>query len=118
MTQEPDNGNRLARLVHVTLLAGVTVSGILLVVGLVLLFATHQSRPEGPPAELPRLLTSAPRGNGLAIINLALLLLMATPLLRVAALAVGWAIQGNRRFALVAAAVLGLLAVSVAMGVG
>jgi uncharacterized membrane protein len=110
--------HRLEHAVHLTLLAGVTASGLLLFAGLLLLFAGHQPRPEGLPPAFRALLQGAFRGDGLSIIHLALLLLMATPLVRVAVLAVGWAAQGDRRFAAVALIVLGLLAVSLAIGVG
>ena len=116
--REGSQENRLARLVHLTLLAGVTTSGVSAAVGPRPAFCDGATAARGAPRRLPRLWATALRGDGLSILYLALLLLMATPPLRVAALAVGWAIQGSRQFALVAFAVLGLLALSVAIGVG
>ena len=54
----------------------------------------------------------------MAWLDLGLLALMATPMLRVAVLALGWGLAGERRFAAVALAVLGLLGVGIALGVG
>lgn len=108
---------KLKLAVHWTLLAGVLASGSLMLLGLAIALLTDQPRPEGPPAELRDILRSALSGNGIAIINVALLLMMLTPLLRVAVLAAGWAASGNRRFAAVALLVLALLAISVAIGI-
>lgn len=116
MTQRSGKKNDLEHVVHLTLRTGVIASGALLLLGLALLFTTHQPRPEGPPAELASLFWTALGADGLSIVNLALLLLMATPLARVAVLGVGWMLRGDRRFGLVALAVLALLALSVVMG--
>ncbi len=114
----PNDPYRLERWVHRTLLVGVAATGSLLLLGLVLLFARHEPRPEAPPPGLRILLRLAFSGSGLAIIDLALLILMATPVARVAVLAIGWAAEGNRRFAIVATVVLVLLGLSLVLGVG
>ena len=106
----------LAHAVHLALLAGVAVSGVLLLLGLILVFARHQPRPEGLPPRFGALVAMSLDGDGLSILHLALLLLMATPILRVAVLALGWMLDGDRRFALVAALVLGLLFSSIWLG--
>jgi uncharacterized membrane protein len=103
--------------VHWTLLLGVAVSGTLLLLGMAIALFAHQPRPEGPPPELGSLLGAALTGSGMAVIDIGLLLLMATPLLRVAVLVGGWALAGDRRFATVALTVLALLALSVVLGV-
>lgn len=113
-----NNRFHMERWVQRVLFLGVAVSGLLLGSGLIVLFVRHEPRPEGPPPELLSLFRSAFAGSGLAIIYLATMLLMATPILRVAVLAIGWTIAGDRRFALVALIVLGLLGLSVALGVG
>jgi uncharacterized membrane protein len=100
-----------------TLLSGVALSGVLLVLGLLIVFLHREPRPEGPPPGLGFLIRSALLGNGLSITDLALLVLMVTPLLRVSVLAAGWALAGQRRFALVAFVVLCLLGLSVILGV-
>lgn len=108
---------RLDRWVQATLLSGIVLSGILLSVGLLTIFIRHEARPVGPPSNLAVLVHSALAGNGLAMTELGLLALMITPLLRVAVLAAGWAYEGERRFAVVALVVLGLLGFSLFLGV-
>ncbi|NLX98509.1 MAG: DUF1634 domain-containing protein [Rhodopirellula sp.] len=109
---------RLRHWVHRTLVAGVVLSGTLLLVGLVLVFLRHQPRPEGPPPGQGKLLVAALAGDGLAMLDLAPLLLVVTPMFRVAVLAIGWTLEGDQRFALVALAVLRLLGVNLLLGVG
>lgn len=104
--------------VHWSLLAGLVVCGLLLISGLGLSLARGQAAPEGPPPGLGRLMDEAARGNGPSLILLGLLVLLGTPVVRVIVLAVGWFWLGDRRFALVAGAVLALLAVGVVLGVG
>jgi uncharacterized membrane protein len=111
-------GPTLNRWVHGTLLVGVGLSGVLLALGLIIIFVRHQPRPEGPPPGLSHLLRGALAGDGLSIIDLALVVLMLTPLFRVAVLALGWFLSGERRFAVVALVVLSLLVLSLALGVG
>ena len=57
---------------------------------------------------LPRLL----RGDGTAVLDLGLVLLMLTPVARVVAAVYGFAIERDRRFTLISLAVLLVLAVS------
>jgi uncharacterized membrane protein len=113
----PDRPARLEHWVHRSLLAGLAVSAALMVLGLALALARG-----GPRSTAPRPLfdtmRGALRGEGVDLIDLGLLALIATPALRVTVLAVGWAAQGNRRFAAVALTVLGLLGLSLALGLG
>jgi len=106
----------LRRWVHVTLLAGVTLSGILLIVGLIVTLAHGHPQPVGTPPSLAAVLHHALEGNGVAVMRLGLLILMATPVARVAILAVGWAAAKNWRFALACLVVLALLGLSLALG--
>jgi uncharacterized membrane protein len=109
---------RLARWVHRTLLIGLVLSGCLVGVGLALALLLGQPRPVGPPPSAPVLLRRAAGGDGTAWMELGLLALMFTPVLRVAVLAVGWWLAGEKRFSAVALVVLGLLGLSLALGVG
>jgi uncharacterized membrane protein len=109
---------RLRRLVQRTLFSGVALSGALLLLGLLLVFMRQEPRPEGPPPHLVASLRGALRGNGLSITDLAILVLMVTPLVRVAVLAAGWTLAGRRRFAAVGLVVLSLLGLSLMLGVG
>ncbi len=109
---------RLARTVHRTLLSGVVLSGVLLLAGLVIVLVRGDLSPYAPPLGLGQLLRTATKGNGVSLLDLGVLLLMCTPLVRVAVLAVGWAMTGCRRFAAVAFAVLALLGLSLFLGIG
>lgn len=73
----------------------------------------------GEPANLRRVkgvLSDAFSGDGLGITQLGLLLLIATPVARVAFSLLAFAIQGDRLYVVVTLVVLGVLAFSVAGG--
>ncbi|SIN68314.1 Protein of unknown function [Singulisphaera sp. GP187] len=109
---------RLEHWVHRSLLAGLALSGLLLVAGLVLVLMRGQARPEGRPPALAVMLQRGSTGEGTALLELGLLILMLTPGLRVAVLALGWGLAGEKRFSTVALIVLGLLGLSLFLGVG
>lgn len=115
MAGEPKKWS-LAHWVHLTLLTGLVASSLLMLVGLVALMVNHQPRPVKLPVKLEDLLRHALVGDGLAILDLGLLLLMLTPALRVMVLGVGWLQEREWRFAMVALIVLALLATSVFLG--
>ena len=106
----------LARWVHRVLLSGVVTAGLLMAVGLAVAIVREQPRPVGQPHSVSTLPGRVAAGDGVALIELGLLLLILTPASRVAVLAVGWLASGDRRFAAVALSVLGLLALSVWLG--
>lgn len=114
----PAEPRRLAHWVHRALLAGVVLSGLLLGAGLALSLIRGHVAAEGAPPPIGQLLSRAAAGDGPALAELGLLALMVTPVLRVAVLAVGWLVGGEYRFALVALAVLALLGVGLALGLG
>lgn len=118
MVDREEGPGRLEHWVHRSLLAGLALSGLLVASGLGLALARGQPRPVGAPPALGVVFREASGGDGTAWMELGLLMLMATPVLRVAVLALGWGLAGERRFAAVALAVLGLLALSLALGVG
>jgi hypothetical protein len=111
------DSHRLAHWVHWSLLAGVILSGLLLLVGLGLTPAQGRQVPQGPPPAFGDVVRDAFGGDGAAITRLGLILLMATPVARVIVLIVGWVAEREFRFALVALAVLGLLSLGVLLGV-
>jgi len=108
--------DRTIRAVKITLFAGVALSAAMLLFGIIKTLATHQPRPEGRPPELAALFTGLLQLDGLSCLYLGLLTLMCTPLIRVAALTVLWALEGEKRFAAVAATVLFLLGLSIYIG--
>jgi hypothetical protein len=109
---------RLGHWVHRSLLAGLTLSGVLLIVGLALALTRAQPRPEGPPPPMAAVARGVVAGNGADLMALGLLALMATPVLRVAVLGLGWGMEREWWFLAVAAVVLGLLGLSLALGLG
>lgn len=117
MVDAPDS-IRLARWVHRILLTGVLAAGLLLAVGLVVAVGDGNPRPVGPPAPIQSMPARLAAGDGVAMIELGLLVLVFTPGLRVMVLAIGWAFAGDRRAAMVAAIVLALLCLSVWLGLG
>lgn len=109
---------RLARWVHWSLLGGVALSGLLLSVGLIASSAQNRPLPPGAPTSFTLTVRLALQGNGNALIYLGLFVLMATPVVRVAVLAVGWALVRDFRFAAVSGLVLALLGLAVVLGLG
>ena len=63
-------------------------------------------------------MSKAAKGDGTAILQLGLLVLMLTPVARVVVLAVGWLVDREWRFALVALFVFALLMTSLILGTG
>ncbi len=92
--------------------------GLLLAVGLAVVLLGPDDVSGALPASVSVAARGALHGDGLSLIAVGLLALMATPVTRVAILAVSWFQEGDRRYAAIAAAVLAILAVSVALGVG
>jgi len=115
----PDaQAGRLERGVHLTLVLGLLASAALLLGGLARSLVESAPQPDLLHAGARALLRGALRGDGVALEELGLWVLVATPVLRVAVLLVGWAVAGERRFAAVAAAVLALLVASASLGLG
>jgi uncharacterized membrane protein len=100
-------------------LIGLLISAALLILGGVLMLTAHgSSHPQGPPPGLRSLLSQAGKGEGAAILNLGLLVLMLTPVARVVVLAAGWLSDRQWRFGLIALCVLTLLGLSIFLGTG
>lgn len=116
MSKQQDHSSKTAHWVHYSLLSGLVVSGLLLGLGLVLVFVEHLPRPIQVPQAGFELLRHAMHGEGIAILNLGLLILILTPGLRVAVLVVRWSLDGDWRFAAVALFVLVLLCFSMGLG--
>ena len=112
-----DDRHQLQHWVHRTLLSGLVLSALLLVCGIAAMLA--QGREQVPPHDsVSTLLHEAARFNGPSITTLGLLVLMITPIMRVVVLLVGWTLERNWGFAAVALVVLGLLILSLSLGVG
>ena len=114
---ETSKTDPLARAVHVSLLTGSVVSALLFVAGLAIALASGKPRDKPPPLDAD-LFIAALHFDGVALIEMGLLSLMLTPLVRIVILAGGWALRRDFRFALVALVVLLLLIASLLKGVG
>ena len=108
---------------------GVLVSLVLVVIGSVLTFwhnpsyltdASETDKLTSVAATFPHTLADVLSGiahmNGAALVMLGLLLLIATPVMRVAVSIVGFAYQGDRTYVIITSVVLALLLLSFALG--
>jgi len=125
---------RLERGVCGVLRAGVSISSLVVCAGVALTLVSSASRsstrravaqlrrgvlrPSGlaAPHTVASVLSGAAHGRGPALVMLGLLLLIATPVLRVAVSTVGFALDRDRRFVLITLAVLAVLIGSFAIG--
>lgn len=99
------------------LLTGVSVSAAMLAIGLLTVWLRHEARSNEPPV-LSEVVGGMAQGRGTCVLYAGLLLLAATPILRVLVM-VGVYVRRRELFmAVVSAIVLGLLAVGVLMGSG
>ncbi len=121
--------HRVELLISWILRGGVIVSMGTVLTGLALMFAHHPDylrsaadlkRLTAPGAALPHSATEVVHGvaagRGEAIVALGLVLLIATPILRVAISLVGFAVERDRLYAAISAAVLVLLTISFLLG--
>jgi uncharacterized membrane protein len=99
------------------LLAGVFSSAAMLAGGLLVVWLRHESRPNEPPA-LSEVIHGIGQGRGTCLLYAGLLLLAATPILRVMVMTGVYVRRRELFMAIVSAIVLGLLAFGVLMGSG
>jgi uncharacterized membrane protein len=108
---------------------GVAISMAAVLLGLLLMFVRHpdylqsaadSQRLTAPGAAFPHTLADVAggvlAGRGQAVATLGLLLLIATPILRVAVSLLGFALQRDRTYTLVSAVVLLVLLISFLLG--
>jgi uncharacterized membrane protein len=100
-----------------SLLTGVFLSAAMLTAGLLVVWLRHEARPNEPPA-MSGVVRGLLQGRGTCLLYAGLLLLAATPILRVLVM-VGVYLRRRELFmAVVSIIVLGLLAVGVLLGSG
>ena len=116
---------RLEAIIGNLLRAGVVIAAAITSIGGVIYLAhsgeslTHYRVFRGEPADLRHVkgvLSDASSGDGLGIMQLGLLLLIATPVARVAFSLAAFAVQRDRLYVVVTLAVLGVLTFSMAGG--
>jgi uncharacterized membrane protein len=116
---------RIEAIIGNLLRAGVVIAAtVTLIGGVIYLAYSGESLPQyhafhGEPAELRRIQgiwSDAFSGDGLGIMQLGLLLLIATPVARVAFSLFAFAMQRDRLYVVVTLAVLGVLAFSMTQG--
>jgi uncharacterized membrane protein len=119
----PWDDDAIERLLARLLQAGVALSTLLVLAGGVVFLLhhgaalPHYSRFEGEPAELSSaagIVRTALRGEGRGLIQLGLLVLVATPVLRVAGSLVAFVVLKDRTYVVLTSIVLVLLASSLA----
>jgi uncharacterized membrane protein len=119
------NDERLERIIGTLLQVGVVLSGALVVAGGVIYLIRHGSEPPrygtfaGEPSELRTLsgiVAYALSMHGRGIIQLGLLILIATPVARVAISAVAFALERDWLYVAVTSVVLAVLLFSLAGG--
>ncbi len=103
------------RMVRLVLLAGVAVSVVLMVGGLILLAVQGGGLPPHvtPIGELPHELAAF---EPAAYLSLGLIVLIFTPFVRVAGSIVAFAREGDRRYVLITSVVLAVMCLSVVLG--
>jgi uncharacterized membrane protein len=103
------------RTVSRVLIVGITLSVALMAIGIVLGAVGGDGLPSGvvPLADMPSLLLDLDAG---AYLSLGLIVLIATPFVRVAGSLVAFAFQGDRRYVAVTAVVLTVMCLSVLLG--
>ena len=105
----------IERMVSRILRIGIAISVTLMVIGLVLGFFNSQGMPKHvvPLADLPSLLRAF---DPAAYLSLGLIVLIATPFVRVLGSVVAFAREGDRRYVLITAVVLAVMCLSVVLG--
>jgi len=115
VTIAPRSMSGVERMVRTVLLAGIAVSVALMALGLGLLAARGDEIPTAvtPLADLPRDLLAL---RASAYLSLGLIVLIATPFVRVGGSIIAFAREGDRRYVAVTALVLVVMCLSVLIG--
>jgi len=101
---------RINRVLHKVLLTGMVLSMATMMVGLLLYIASGSGDDKTIPFD--DLLGELANGTPLAIVQLGILMLIATPLMRVVAATVVFAAEKDRQFVLISLFVLIMIAVA------
>lgn len=110
-----ENVRKINALVHWLLIIGLTAAAVLMVAGVLLGLFTGQGLPDAM-VPLSDLLAELGRFNPAAFLSLGLLVLIATPILRVAGSILGFALERDWRYALITTVVLVIVLLSIFLG--
>jgi uncharacterized membrane protein len=119
------NDRRLDQLIGAILRAGVVLSAAVVLVGAVIYLVRHGAASpayhifRGEPSDLRSvsgIIARSLSGHGRGFIQLGILLLIATPVARVAFSVLGFALERDRKFVVLTLIVLGVLIYSLAGG--
>jgi uncharacterized membrane protein len=126
---DSDSARKVELVISALLRAGVVTSLMIVLAGTALTFVHHPeyagsrrelARLTGPGAEFPHSIPAVIRGiehrQGRALVTAGLLLLIATPVLRVAVSTIAFAYQRDRTFVVITSIVLTLLMASFILG--
>lgn len=129
MAMQQADRDRLARQVRQTellisaiLRGGVFLSGGVTLLGMILFFASHASLSSNAaihiafPHTIAAMFSGIAQGNSVAIIVLGLVLLIATPVTRIAVSILAFAVEKDWRYVAITSAVLLILLVSFFLG--
>lgn len=100
--------------VQIVLTTGVLLSMAILLWGSFLLLMHPE--PPGPPGSIPDIIRGLIALDPSATVNLGLLVLLLTPVVRVFVAMIAFTLEGDRKYALVSLAVLIILALSATLG--
>jgi uncharacterized membrane protein len=106
---------RINRYIRRVLLAGMVLSVSTLLIGLTM-YALSPGTWDHVTLSLPEILSGIAEGNPIAVIDLGIILLIATPLTRVVAATVLFAVNRETRFIYVGLAVLAVVGLAILLG--
>ena len=125
VTNDQRDRDRLVRqaelIISNVLRGGVLLSAAIILLGVVLFYARAAATGHTPaitsyPTSLPAVWRGLTQGDALAIISVGLLILLATPVVRVAVSIVAFALEGDRRYVIITTLVLLILLASFILG--
>ncbi|HEX9067673.1 MAG TPA: DUF1634 domain-containing protein [Ktedonobacterales bacterium] len=119
-TTPPGHDASLETLISVVLRAGVVLSGALVALGGLLVVGREWLAHSPPATEYPHsiaaVISGVAHGDGVAILTLGLLVLLATPIVRVALSLVGYVRERDWRYVVITAIVLSIITLSLLLG--
>ena len=129
LTSDDARTRRVEGTLSVLLRTGVILSSLLVVAGIVMTFtqewgpmwdtgamAAYRAGSAGFPHSLPEVATAIGRGEGRGVVMLGVLVLILTPIARVAASLAAFVLQRDRTYVWITLGVLGFLVVSFFVG--